>query len=258
MEADNPAALSAAEQSIEKTHDELRALLGRVPNAASVKEFAAMNDAYRNGLGLEKISRAIDGSFHAPMSSAKRSFEYTGFNGQQLMQRMENLINTMGRGRVTRLMGKENLDTVLQVGQLSSTIAGRTKLGAALKAVSDSFVRLHVGPMAVGAYLGRMAGVPWELAAPAGGIAAEGGKRLMNVMLTNPKIAQNLIFAIDSGAKPENYGPFIATMIQRAVTEGSREDQRGQGQGADWQQQPDGSYKINPQQPVIPALEPPQ
>jgi hypothetical protein len=254
MEADNPAALSAAEQSIEKTHDELRAMLGRVPNAASVKEFAAMNDAYKNGLGLEKISKAIDGSFHAPMSSAKRSFEYSGYNGQQLLQRMEGLMNTMGRGRVTRLMGKENLDTVLQVGQLSSTNAGRMKLGAALKAVSDGFVRLHVGPMAVGAYVGRLAGVPWEFAAPAGAAAAEGGKRLMNVILTNPKIAQNLIFAIDSGAKPENYGPFIATMIQRAVTESGRKQQQGEGQAPEWEQQPGGSYKINPQQPVVPAL----
>jgi hypothetical protein len=228
MEADNPAALSAAEQSIEKMHEELRAMLGRVPNAATPKEFASMNEAYKSALGLEKIGKVIDGSFHAPMSGAKRSFEYSGFNGQQLMQGMEKVINTMGRARVVRLMGQDNLDTVLQVGQLSSTIAGRAKIGAALKAVTDSFIRMHVGPVAAGGYLGKLTGLGWEAGAAAGWGASVAGKRIMNAVLTNPTIAKNLIFAIDSGANPKNYGPFIGTMIQRAMTESSREDQRQQ------------------------------
>lgn len=228
MEADNPAALSAAEQSIEKTHEELRNLLARVPNAANLKEFSGMNDAYRNGLGLQKIGNAIDRAFHAPMSSAKRSFEYSGYDGKQLLTNVEGLIRTMGRGRVVRLMGKDNLDTVLQVGQLSSTIAGRARLGAAVNAVRDSLLSFHVGPIAAGGFLGHFVGVPWEVGAGAGWATSVASKRLMSFILTNPKVAQNLIFAIESGAKPENYGPFIATMIQKSVSDSTLKQQEKQ------------------------------
>jgi hypothetical protein len=39
---------------------------------------------------------------------------------------------------------------------------------------------------------------------------------------SNPAIAQNLLFAIDAGANPKNYGPLIATMIQRHEAEAAK------------------------------------
>jgi hypothetical protein len=221
MGANNPAQLASAEGKIEAAHEQLRQMLARVPNAASLKEFSGMNDAYRNGLGLEKISRAIDGSFHGPMSSAKRAFEYSGFNGQQLGKNMEGLIRTMGRPTVERLMGRENLDSVLQIAQATSTNAGRAKIGIALKAVTNSLIHLHAGPIAVGGFLVHVAGAPWEVGAGAGLVTSEAFKRVTNAVMTNPAVAKNLLYAVEYGANPEHYGPFIATLIQRAATESS-------------------------------------
>jgi len=73
-----------------------------------------------------------------------------------------------------------------------------------------------VGPIAAGGYLGHLAGIPWEAGAAAGWAASAASKRVMDAVLTNPKVAQNLIFAMESGARPEHYAPMIAGMIQEA------------------------------------------
>jgi hypothetical protein len=48
---------------------------------------------------------------------------------------------------------------------------------------------------------------------------------VMNALKANPKIAQNFMFALESGATAKRYGPFIAEMIQKNQTEASRERQ---------------------------------
>jgi hypothetical protein len=234
MAAETPQAMSDAATSIEAAHEQLRGMLKDIPNAVSLKEFAGMNDAYKNALGLQKISKAIDGSFHGSMSSAQRSFEYSGFDGAQLQSRMDSLIRTMGRNSVERLMGRDNLDTVLQVAQLNNTLAKRARWGQAVKAIAAPMMSAHLSGAGIGAYAGYRATGNWEgAAAGAVGGAALGAmsKRVMDVVLTNPKIAQNLIYSIHSGASPEKFGPLIGTMIQKWETEGARErvrNERGQ------------------------------
>ena len=225
MAADTPEGLRAAEGEVEVAKQKLRTLLSKVPNAANLKEFSGMNDAYRNALGLQKISKAIDGSFHGSTSTAQRAFEYQGFDGKQLQSNMDKLIRTMGRNRVERLMGRANLDTVLQVAQLNTTNAARAKFGLAVKPVVQSLLSMHVGPLAAGAFAGHMVGVPYDVGAGAGWTAAYATRKVMDAVLTNPKVAQNLIFAIHSGANPENYGPMLATMIQQHETEAARQRQ---------------------------------
>jgi hypothetical protein len=56
--------------------------------------------------------------------------------------------------------------------------------------------------------------------------AYETTRFVMNAIKTNPKIAQNFMFALQSGATAERYGPFIATMIQKLNTDSSLERQR--------------------------------
>lgn len=222
MGAETPSALQAAESEIARTHKQLMGLIAKVPNVVNAKEFSGLNDAYRNGLGLEKVARAVEGSFFGPMSSAGRNFEYSGFNGRQLLGNMNKLLNSMGRARIARLMGEDNLDTVLQVAQANTTLAQRSRFGAAMKPIADNLIRMHVGPIAAGGYLGHLVGVPWELGAAGGWAASAAMKQVRDAVLTNPQVAKNLMFAIQSGADPKNYGPFLATLIQRAATENAQ------------------------------------
>lgn len=233
MGAETPEALRSAEGEVEAAHEQLRTMMKDIPNAVSLKEFSGMNDAYRNALGLQKVAKAVDGSFQGSMSTAKRAFEYAGFDGNKLQRNMDNLIRTMGRNRVERLMGRDNLDTVLQVAQLNRTGAARGRVGMAIKAVVQPLMSMHVGPIAAGAYVGHMAGVPYEVGGAAGAGVAWATRKVMDAVLTNPKVAQNLIFAIHSGASPEKYGPMLATMIQQQETEASRQRQAQPSPGGD-------------------------
>jgi hypothetical protein len=82
-------------------------------------------------------------------------------------------------------------------------------------------------PAAVGFKMGySMTGS--ALGGAAGATAAEAAawatqKLVMKAVVENPKIAQNLLFAIESGARPEKYGPFIGAMIQQDATEQSKQ-----------------------------------
>ena len=141
------------------------------------------------------------------------------------MSNLSRLQQRMGRGPLERVVGKDNLDTLFRVAELNRTGAARAKFGVAIKPVVNGLMSLHVGPIAAGVFLGHMAGMPYEVGGPAGWATAAATKRVMDAVLTNPKVAQNLIFAIDSGANPEHYGPMLATMIQQQETETSRQRQ---------------------------------
>jgi hypothetical protein len=82
----------------------------------------------------------------------------------------------------------------------------------------------------VGTALGHLTG----FGGFAGGVAGEGtyetSRYVLNAIKTNPKIAQNFLFALQSGATAERYGPFIATMIQKAMTDSSQRRQQQEQQ----------------------------
>ena len=80
----------------------------------------------------------------------------------------------------------------------------------------------------VGAGIGHMTGVGGFTGGVAGEATYETSRFVLNAIKTNPKIAQNFMFALQSGATAERYGPFIATMIQKAMTDSSLEQQRQQ------------------------------
>lgn len=226
MAAETPEAMQAAESEIERTHQELQDMTKRIPQAVNLKEFSGLNDSYRNALGVEKFSRAVDSAFMGSSTSgAARAGEYYGFNGKQLRNNIDGVIRSMGRGRVDRLVGRDNVETVLEVANHNMTNADRAKYGLAERKIQENFIRMHVGPIAAGGYLGRIAGLPWEAGAAAGWAGAEGLRRINKIIVTHPQIAKNLLYALDYGAKPENYGPFIATMIRQAVEPESKQEE---------------------------------
>lgn len=232
MAAETPEALHNAEQDIEATHEQLREMVKSIPNAISLKELAGLNDAYKNSLGLAKVGRAIDGAFTGTTSTAKRAWEYSGFDGNRLQGNLDRLIANMGRNRVERLMGKDNLDSVLQVAQLNRTNAARARFGQAITAIANSLAGPHLTGAGVGAYAGYRATHSWEgaaLGAVGGATIGEASRRVMDAILTNPQVAQHVIFAIQSGANPKNYGPIVATVIQQANTQASQKRQAEEG-----------------------------
>jgi len=218
-------AQAAAEKAVDETNRQMDQLMKDIHGAVSPKELSGFNDAFKNAQKMKAVAAAVDGSFTGNASSSARSWEYRGFDGGRLMNNMGRLQQRMGRGPLERVVGKDNLDTLFRVAELNRTGTARAKFGVAIKPVVNGLMSLHVGPIAAGAYLGHMAGMPYEMGGAAGWATAAATRRVMDAVLTNPKVAQNLIFAIDSGANPDHYGPMLATMIQQQETETSRERQ---------------------------------
>ena len=224
--ATTPAAERAAELDIDAINRQMHDLLNNdIGGAVSAKELAGFNDAYGQAQKLKYVAKAVDGAFTGNSSSAARSWEYRGFNGQQLMGNLGKLEQKFGRAGLERVVGRENLNTLYQVAELNRTNAARARFGAAVTPVAK-YLSMHATPAAIGAVIGARTGIGWEAGAAGGLALSYGSKQAMNAIVTNPKIAQNLIFAIESGAKPENYGPFIGALIQQDETERSNAEKK--------------------------------
>jgi hypothetical protein len=229
MGASGEEAQGAAERALDQSNARIAQMFSGLRGIVDPKNLDGFDDAYRNAQGLRSVASAVDGSFTGNSSNSARSWEQRGFDGNRLMSNLSRLQTKIGRGSLERLVGRDNLDTLFQVAELNRTNAQRARFGAAIKPVQEGLIRMHVGPIAAGGYLGHLAGLPWEAGAAAGWATAEGTKRLMNVVLTNPQIAKNLTFAIESGAKGENYGPFIASLVSKAVTEANKGEGNNDG-----------------------------
>ena len=220
--ASGPEAQAAAERSLEASNRQMDQMFADLRGVVDRRTLDAADDAFRNAQVIRRVATAVDGSFSGNASASARSWEQRGFDGNRLMANLSKLQTTMGRGRLERVIGRDNLDTLFQVAELNRTNAQRARFGAAIKPIGDALMHMHVGPIAAGGYVGHLAGLPWEVGAAAGWGASEVSKRVMNAVLSNPQIAKNVIFAIDSGAKPENYGPFIANLISKSVSSQSQ------------------------------------
>ena len=209
--------------TVDETNRQMQDLLqDDIGGSVSDKELSGFNDAYGQAQKLKYVANAVDKAFSGNPSTSARSFEYRGFNGQTLMSNLNGLERKFGRSGLARVVGEDNLNTLYQVAELNRTNEARAKFGAAVAPVAK-FLSMHATPAAIGAVVGARTGVGWEAGAAAGLAASYSQKRVMDAILTNPKVAQNLIFAIKSGARPENYGPLIGAMIQQNETENSNQ-----------------------------------
>jgi hypothetical protein len=226
-------AQDAAEKAIDASNAKMTDLMKSIGGAITPKELSGFNDAYKNAQTLRAVANAVDGSFSGNSSNAARSWEYRGFDGNRLMANLSRLQQKQGRPALERVIGKQNLDTLFQVAELNRSNAARGRFGQAIKPIADWLQQSggaikHIAPIAIGGEIGRMTGMGWAAGAVAGELTGMATKKVMNAILTNPKVAQNLIFAIQSGANPKNYAPLIGTMIQQAETENSRSEKGDQ------------------------------
>jgi hypothetical protein len=222
-----------ADAALSESNRKMAELMDSIHGAVSPKELDGANDAYRNSQILHAVSEAVDSSFSGNTSSSARSWEYRGFNGTQLMGRLNRVTQKLGRPALERVMGKENLDTLYQVARLNSTNQGRAKFGEAVNHVAQALISHRMsGPILAatgGGALGHATGAGYAAGAFTGELAYGATRAVANAIKTNPKFAKNLIFALDAGARPENYAPLLAGMIAQSNKPQSKETTAEQG-----------------------------
>lgn len=175
------------------------------------------NTAWRNAKTLRQVHDAVESTFDTDAGFSQRSGTYRGFNGNMLRAKLNRLTQTVGEPELNRVIGRSNLDNLRKVAELTRTNSDRAKFGGAVQNVSNWIVN-HVTSAGVGALAGHaLHGLPGGIVGAAGTEAAYmAARKIMQMVATNPKFGQQLTFAVESGARPENYAPLLGQMVRDA------------------------------------------
>jgi len=204
------------------------ALLDSTKGSATPEMIAAVKSGFRKYYTLGGVSRALDRALDGMPGESAVSQEQRGMNGKKLLTGLNNLVLQHGRDGVeTMLGGPGRLKAMEAIGNATKTNEGRKALNFGVVNIAKFTMLRAAGVIGakVGYETGGLVGAGLGYAAGEGGAIAlqRATGKVYRALLANPKVAQNLLFAIQSGAKPEHYGPFIATMIQQHETEAARE-----------------------------------
>ncbi|MGA9668400.1 MAG: hypothetical protein WBQ94_04285 [Terracidiphilus sp.] len=207
---------------------EMDGLMDKTGGEMTPEMKAAAKAGWRQSYTLKSFGDIWDRNMNGVPGDSQASQTQRGINGKGLMKDLQRAVKDHGRGAVDDALGPGGLRNLEAIAEANQTAAQRLGFN---RGVWDVVKHLHHGAV-LGGTAGGMAG-SWQAGAAIGtGVAAgaEAYSAVMNALKTNPKIAQNFLFALESGATPEKYGPFIATMIQKTNTDASRERQQQEQQ----------------------------
>jgi hypothetical protein len=188
----------------------------------------ALKSSWRQTYQLRDFGNIWDRNLNGVPGSSNVSAEQRGINGKGLMRGLQQAVRNYGRSSIEESLGPGRLENLENIARMNQTNPQRAAFN---KSVWDVVRNLSHGTLiggAVGGAVGHYAEGAAAGTATAGGI--EGYNAVMNALKTNPKVAQNFLFALESGATAKRFGPFIAEMIQKNQTDASRERQAEEAQ----------------------------
>jgi hypothetical protein len=210
---------------------------------------AAAKAGFHQSYVLRDFGNLWDRNLNGLPGASQASQSGRGINGKGLLTDLQRAVKMYGRSAIEDSLGNGRLESLEEIAQQNITEKQRMAFNGGIKTVADELERLDRQALKTGKPTIQEQLTPWgkrTLAMTAGGAIAhladvspyfgmvageatyESSRAVLNAIKTNPKIAQNFLFAIQSGARAERYGPLIATMIQKAVTESSRQQQMKQ------------------------------
>lgn len=206
----------AYQESLKK----MDALLNNTPGV-SKDTLDAIKQSWKTSYQLRDVAGIWDRALNGVPGATKVSQTQRGINGNVLMNGLQRAVRDSGRANLEATLGPGRLDNLEQIARLNITNAQRQVFNRGVHEVARYL------PIYLGARIGEhVGGFPGEVVgALAGGAVKPAIDTVLDAVKANPKIGQNLTFAIRSGADPKHFGPLIATMIQQANTEASRHDQ---------------------------------
>lgn len=188
--------ISEAKQAMSKILEDPRNGIDQTDTTQAIKNFRA-------GFMLRDLHEAIKPIYGSEEQTGLTTGQYRGFDGNRIGARFEAFLRENPDARQT--IGPDRVDTLRQIFRANNTLASRSRFGKAV---------LNVAKVVGGggaALAGHKAG------GYGGAAAAEaaylGIQHVMSGLVSNPNAAKNLLFAIDSGARPENYAPIVAKLI---------------------------------------------
>jgi hypothetical protein len=203
----------AAQLRLDNATSAMRQLFDDSGGKVSQQDWKDANTAWTNSKTLRQVHDAVESTFDTDAGFSQRSGTYRGFNGNMLRQRLNRLTQTIGEPELNRVVGRDNMDNLRKVAELTRTNADRAKFGAAVQKVGGWLARESTAAGA-GALVGHFTGLGGLGGAVGGEAAYMAARKVMQAVATNPKVGQQLTFAVESGARPEYFAPIIGQMIR--------------------------------------------
>lgn len=213
--AGSPDQWGQAQEQLETANAKMQKLFDDSEGKITPQDWKDANSAWTNAKTLDAVHRAVESTFDTDAGFSQRSGTYRGFNGNQLRQNLNRLTQKIGDPELNRVVGRDNMDNLRKIAELTRTNADRAKFGAAVQQVAHWFAR-DSAAAGIGAAAGHFAGIGGVGGAVAGEAAYMAARKVMQVVATNPRVGQQLTFAVESGARPEYFAPLIGKMIRDA------------------------------------------
>lgn len=213
--AGSPDQWGQAQEQLETANAKMQKLFDDSEGKITPQDWKDANSAWTNAKTLDAVHRAVESTFDTDAGFSQRSGTYRGFNGNQLRQNLNRLTQKIGDPELNRVVGRDNMDNLRKIAELTRTNADRAKFGAAVQQVAHWFAR-DSAAAGIGAAAGHFTGVGGVGGAVAGEAAYMAARKVMQVVATNPRVGQQLTFAVESGARPEYFAPLIGKMIRDA------------------------------------------
>lgn len=186
--------ISEGENKLAQILDDPRNGIDRTDAAQAIKNMRA-------AFVMDDFQDAIAPMYSVEAQTGLKTGEYRGVNGNRLLARFDALLRDNPDAR--DLIGSQRVDALRDVFHANDTLAARKRFGSAVAQVATMLGGYHLHG---------------ALGAVGGETAYLGIRRVLDGMVRDPNIARNLLFAIDAGARPENYSPMVARMIEKTET----------------------------------------
>ena len=209
----------AAYEAAQKKLDDVIQASGAAPEMKT-----ALKSGWRNYYLLKPAQQVLDKSLEGLPGATQASYEQRGINGKTLLGGLNQMVRKNGRNATAAAFGGEDrLQALEEIGQKAYTVKGRGLLNKAI----DSVARLAgagLGYKTTGHWVGAAVGA--ELGGSVLRATQEQTGAVIKSMLSNPRIARAITFAVDSGADPEKYAPGIAAMVTKYFSQTQEEPKK--------------------------------
>jgi hypothetical protein len=215
---------AAAQAAYAAKVKEMDGLLDSTKGKVTPELVAATKASFRQSYILKDVGDATYKALDRLPGDAAEPKSPQTFNGNKFAKGLQKVTAQYGYEAVDRAMGPGRLKNLEAIADATSTTAKRQAFNFGVERVAEWLP----------AYLGYKAGE--HIAGPIGGIggaaAAEGAayaaQRVMNAVLTDPRVGESLIYAVQYGASPQKYGPHLAQIISASISGANA--QRAQGE----------------------------
>lgn len=214
--APSPQTEKAYRDATQKMDDLLSSTKGLKPETVQ-----AIKAGWKASYQLRDVGNIWDRALNGVPGASKVSQEQRGINGNVLMSGLQKAVRDIGRPQLEATLGAGRLDNLERIARMNQTNAQRQVFNRGLHEVARYL------PIYLGARVGEhVAGFPGEVGGVLfGGAVKPAVDAVLDAIKANPRIGNNLTYAIESGADPKKFGPLVATMIQQANTDAARQKQ---------------------------------